>query len=266
MRVVEEDAMRNRDGEARDPREAAAAAALLAAVTEADEDGPLPGEEAAVAAFRAVRAEPAARQRFAWLRPGQRGRTVTFAMACAALLTSGVAVAAGATGHMTLPLPFRHTQPAESPSATPPPSHETPPPSRVPSSPPTSGPAPAPSSATPSGPAKSQTSADDRSGHPSHGHGPTHRPSGHGKPADPKPPQGKAKGHEKEPKETKEPQRPTKPPRPEQPNEHRLDAQCRAYGRHPDHKPPAPLTEAAGGPENVDEFCAGRGAPDGSAG
>jgi hypothetical protein len=119
--------------EAADPREVTAVAALLSAAaglsgraSEADPaTGPLPGEEAALAAFRAAQPAAAAhspapaRRRLEWLRPGRRGRTVTFAMAFAALLGSGVAVAAGVTGHMTLPLPFHHPQPTQSATPTP---------------------------------------------------------------------------------------------------------------------------------------------------
>ncbi len=223
-------------GDAADPHDVRALTGLLSAAAGADvgETGPLPGEEAALTAFRAAQPVAGTRRRLAWLRPGRRGRTATFAMAFAALLGSGAAVAAGATGHLTLPFPFRHPQPVQSASPTPsasvsvaashpPASHTAPHSGGLPEAEPTTTTPPSlspPATAKPSNP---------HHGPNHHGKGPTSHATGHHTA------KGRTNGHSPT-------RKPKKPPNDDHPGLREPDPGCRRQLVRPSGDPLAAST------------------------
>lgn len=218
-----------RDADDVDPRDLTALAALLAAAAGPDskgETGPLPGEEAAVAAFRAAQPTAGARRGRDWLRPGRRGRTVTFAMALTALLGSGVAVAAGVTGHMTLPYPFHHPAPVRSSTAPPSPTataHTPAPPHTAPH--PSDGLPTADPTTTPSSPPRTSKPPAPHRGPNDHGKGASpHTTTGHN--GDHKA-HGEQNGHAA-----------TKPPNAGHSGTKQPDAPCRTHPTPPHSDPP----------------------------
>ncbi|HET6635464.1 MAG TPA: hypothetical protein VFH77_10640 [Streptomyces sp.] len=230
-----------------DPRELAALADLFGAATASRPAEPLPGEEAAVAAFRAAHtAAPAARPAATTRRRRFSRRTTALSVAVATLLGGGVAVATAATGH----LPFQDG---------------------------TNGSGPLPTASAPDAPGGDASAAgtggasvpESPSG-PSGSSGVQDEPSAAGSPSAPatsaRPPAGPesrkphpGRQHGNDPAATRE---------------ERLDGLCRSYA----HKKPeqrkqalgkpgfAPLVDAAGGPEHVAAYCADRAAEGGGPG